>query len=290
MAIFNIHGTSVISFEDESRVVTFRQLNYHSRSLQIINLLRYRDIERLYKKVKFHDMPAETLVVKQGSTTNSVYILFSGNAAAHYSDKYNNRLYLAKFKRGDFFGEAAFFTEGTRTATIHTTTRSKVIEIEAPVLKDLMDRYPKIYDLMYTSFKERRAGLKAKVMESLKRLRKRKRVEIEGEAKFQLAGIGVKKQSAQFGLLQNLSHGGCKIEMDGDQFEAFKKNIVGRKVPVSITLAGSKETVSAIGQVSWYEQATGLEIFGYRIYFGMRFIKINNESLDVLDGLQKVER
>jgi hypothetical protein len=255
-------------------------------AIQVLNLLDRADAEEVLARSKLYDLPADATIVEQGDRGDALIILLAGNAAAHYTDKYGNKRYLSKFKAGDFFGERGFFRDGIRNASIYTATSSTLMEVSSDVLKELINRYPKVYDLIYNKLEEREKNFRLKVVSYLKLVKDReKRDRVEGEAKFHLAGIDVKDAESHFGFVKDFSPSGCLVEIDGNQFMKYQSNIVGKLIPLAVKLDGVSGVVSAVGRVCWYEQASGIDVMGYRVCFGVQFIKLFGDSEKLIAGL-----
>ena len=265
-------------FPIEKQSISRGQFISKAKLVPILRYLTRPELKILYDRVKFFNVPAETLVIKQGQVENSVFVLLEGNAAVVYSTKGNKTIYLSKFKSGDIFGERAFFSEGSRNASIYTTTRSKLLKIKTSDLKEFSDNHPQMIDLLLSKFEQREQAHIKNVKKYVKELRQEERSEVEGEARFQLAGIKAKKKKAQFGLLKDLSNTGCKIEIDGNQFIKHESTILGRKIPVVIKLQEKFGSFTALGKVVWYERAQGEDIFGYRFNLGLSFITLLKEG------------
>ncbi len=255
-------------------------------SIKVLSLLDSQDLEDVFAASKVTELPAETSIVEQGDRGDSVIVLLAGNAAAIYTDKYGNQRYLTKFKKGDFFGEKGFFRDGIRNASIYTVTPATIIELKADLLKKLTKRYPKIYDLIYSSMEEREKNFNLRVVNYLKLVKERDlRKNVEGEVKFQLAGLDVRESEPHFGFVKDFSNGGCLIEMDGNAFMKHQSDVIGRKIPLAIKLEKVRGVISAVGKVCWYGQASGMDVMGYRVCFGVQFIKLFGDSQKLVAGL-----
>ncbi|MFQ5431816.1 MAG: cyclic nucleotide-binding domain-containing protein [Nitrospinota bacterium] len=256
------------------------------KSIKALSLLDSSDLEYVFATSKVTEMPAETSIVEQGDIGDSVIVLLAGNAAAIYTDKYGNQRYLTKFKKGDFFGERGFFREAIRNASIYTVTPATIIELKADLLKKLMRRYPKLYDLIYSRMEDREKNFRLRVVNYLKLVKEREmRKNVEGEVKFQLAGLDVKDSEPHFGFIKDFSSSGCLIEMDGNAFLKHQSDIIGRRIPLAIKLEKVRGIISAVGKVCWYGQASGMDVMGYRVFFGVQFIKLFGDSLKLVTGL-----
>ena len=254
--------------------------------IKILNLLDSAELENVFAVSKVTDLPAETSIVEQGDRGDSIIVLLAGNAAAIYTDKYGNQRYLSKFKKGDFFGERGFFRDGIRNASIYTVTPTTIIELSSDLLKKLTKRYPNIYDLIYSRMEEREKNYRLRVVNYLKLVKEREfRKSIEGEVKFQLAGLDVKDSEPHFGFIKDFSSSGCLVEMDGNTFMKLQSDIIGRRIPLAIKLEKVRGIISAVGNICWYEQASGMDVMGYRVCIGIEFVKLFGESQKLVAGL-----
>ncbi len=266
----------------DKRVISFNELLAKVRYIPFLRSLKRTDIEYIYENAEFYEMPSQTTIIKQSEAGASVFLLFSGRAAAERNDKNNVKRYLAKFKEGEFFGEGAFFRDGIRSASIILTTRSKLIEFKTPLLKKLLNKYSDLYELLYKTYVERSLDLKSQIQKSIEMLRKDPRITIDGDVKFQIGGKSGTNKKVDFGFLKDLSMGGCRIETDGAIFRDQSGGFIGRKIPVKINLSGDRGTIEAIGKIAWCEQASGIDVFGYRYYFGINFVKLSKTSGETL--------
>ena len=254
--------------------------------IKVLNLLDSAELENVFAASKVTDLPAETSIVEQGDSGDSIIILLTGNAAAIYTDKYGNQRYLTKFKKGDFFGERGFFRDGVRNASIYTVTPTTIIELSSDLLKKLTRRYPKIYDLIYSRMEEREKNYRLRVVNYLKLVKEREfRKNIEGEVKFQLAGLDVKDSEPHFGFIKDFSSSGCLVEMDGNAFTKLQSDVIGRRIPLAIKIEKVRGIISAVGKICWYEQASGMDVVGYRVSLGIEFLKLFGESQKLVAGL-----
>lgn len=255
-------------------------------SIKILSLLDGPDLESAFANSKVTELPAETSIIEQGDHGDSMMVLLEGNAAAIYTDKYGNQRYLTKFKKGDFFGERGFFRDGIRSASIYTVTPATIIELDSDLLKTLMRRYPKLHDLTYSRMEDREKTFRLRVVNYLKLVKEReRRKNIEGEVKFQLAGLDVGDSEPHFGFIKDFSTSGCMIEMDGNAFMKHQAEIISMKIPLAVKLEKVRGVISAVGKVCWYEQASGMDVMGYRVIFGVQFLKLFGDSQKLVTGL-----
>jgi tetratricopeptide (TPR) repeat protein len=78
------------------------------------------EFEDFTKMMAVHTPGPGQVIVKQGDTGKSVYIIASGTVKVHATLPTGERLDLAKLNPNDFFGEMAFLAGKPRTATVET--------------------------------------------------------------------------------------------------------------------------------------------------------------------------
>ncbi|MCF8267526.1 MAG: cyclic nucleotide-binding domain-containing protein [Ignavibacteriales bacterium] len=85
---------------------------------------------------------ASEYVFYQGDPGVCLYIILSGEITVHQNDELGNSFELARFTRGDFFGELALIDEETRSATAQATKETTIAAIFKPDLDEFMEKYP----------------------------------------------------------------------------------------------------------------------------------------------------
>ncbi len=92
---------------------------------------------------------------KDGDEGDSIYFVFKGVAAIVTNDKKGQELELARFTRGDFFGEYGFFTGGKRSASVKALTDLVVFELTKSSVDALLRDKPEITKILYQFYKYR---------------------------------------------------------------------------------------------------------------------------------------
>jgi tetratricopeptide (TPR) repeat protein len=102
-------------------------------------------------------------VVREGDSGDSVYIISKGfsSVVSHFSGR---MLLLDTLAEGDLFGEMAFLTGRTRTASVIAKGDLEVYEIERPLLEYLVGRRPEILSQLSSIYVKR-------VRDTLKKVR-----------------------------------------------------------------------------------------------------------------------
>jgi CRP-like cAMP-binding protein len=81
------------------------------------------------------DIPAGVMVVAEGERPGDFYVLLEGKARVDEGGRAVRTL-----EPGDFFGEIALVTRTRRTATVTTTEPSRMLAIDEPTFRGLLDQ------------------------------------------------------------------------------------------------------------------------------------------------------
>src|SRR4030042_4095280 len=94
----------------------------------------------------FHDRfyTANEYIFYQGDPGIGLYIIREGEIIIAKTVEENKRYNIAKFGRGDFFGELALLDQETRSASSLASKDSHLAVIFKPDLDEFIDKYPKV--------------------------------------------------------------------------------------------------------------------------------------------------
>ena len=88
-------------------------------------------------------VPAGHVLVSQGATDRTLYLVESGSLSVHYQDE-KERLRLAIVGPGSVVGEGAFFSMRPRSATVQASAPTKLWTLTALRFTELTNRQPAI--------------------------------------------------------------------------------------------------------------------------------------------------
>jgi CRP-like cAMP-binding protein len=124
--------------------------------------LTREEFTELTNRMVFHTEPAGKVIVREGDTGASVYVITRGGVRVH--TKIDGRqMELAQLQPSDFFGEIAFLTGQPRTATVETTVESDILEVPEGKLKELIGQKPRIREVLQRYYEQRVASTLKKV-------------------------------------------------------------------------------------------------------------------------------
>jgi CRP-like cAMP-binding protein len=119
--------------------------------------LNKEEFQKLIKIFKRKKIPANTVLIKEGETGNSAFLLIEGKVSVSKESIYNEDYIVTIIEAGgnEFFGEINLIDEGKRTSTIKTIEDSVILEVTKNDLKNFMDQNPEIgYKIMWHMAKD----------------------------------------------------------------------------------------------------------------------------------------
>jgi CRP-like cAMP-binding protein len=109
------------------------------KAVPLFELCSKRELEAIAALADELDLPAGTNLTKEGATGQEFVVLVDGSADVKQNGRTINRL-----DGGDFLGELALITGRPRTATVTTTSDSRLLVITAQAFRKLMRDMPSI--------------------------------------------------------------------------------------------------------------------------------------------------
>jgi CRP/FNR family cyclic AMP-dependent transcriptional regulator len=99
-------------------------------------LISSRAVTRVY--------PKNSIVINEGDTSDTLYIVVSGRVKAYLSDEEGKEIVLNTHGPGEHFGELALLDGAPRSASVVTLEKSKLAIISRADLEDCLRRNPEI--------------------------------------------------------------------------------------------------------------------------------------------------
>jgi cAMP-dependent protein kinase regulator len=135
----------------------------------LFEVLSSEDREALVKEMELETHDEGSVVISEGDTGSSMYVIASGEVKVYTRGTgKNGALYLARLGEGDFFGEVTMLTGKPRTATITASQRTELLRLDKEKLDDLLTRHPNIRQVLEQFYQKRAAHTVEAMIESLK--------------------------------------------------------------------------------------------------------------------------
>ncbi|HEY1252946.1 MAG TPA: mechanosensitive ion channel family protein [Thermoanaerobaculia bacterium] len=112
--------------------------------------------ERLAKGARSHRYAEGEIVVRQGDTTSSMFLVVSGRCvvSAHGDGRSSRR--VAVLEEGSAFGEISLLTGEPRIASVRALTEATLVEIDKATLAPILEASPSLAEKLETIILERR--------------------------------------------------------------------------------------------------------------------------------------
>jgi len=116
------------------------------KSLQAIPLFKSlgkRDLSNLTRIIHNRNYLAGEYIFYRGDPGIGLYIIREGEVSISRGNDDKDRITLATFNKGDFFGELAMIDGETRSASAVANSDTRLAVIFKPDLDEYIDKYPK---------------------------------------------------------------------------------------------------------------------------------------------------
>lgn len=112
-------------------------------SMPTFSELNSREIKALLAIIHHRTYVPDENIFYQGDPGIALYIIMEGNVKIEFSSETGEKMKLATFTVGDFFGELALVDGEKRSASAIAETDTKLAVIFKPDLDEFVEKYPK---------------------------------------------------------------------------------------------------------------------------------------------------
>ena len=116
-------------------------------------------IRELAKRCAPQELPAGSVLMRQGDGASSMFVIMEGAAAITIPDPQGGAHEVAISATGDVAGEMSLLTGAPRSATVTALTRLRVVEITKEALEELLKKAPELLERFSTILAQRQHEL-----------------------------------------------------------------------------------------------------------------------------------
>lgn len=102
------------------------------------------EVSNIEKHAVTRNFSKRTVLIHEGDTTNSLYVVLSGKVKVFCGDEHGKEIIIATLEPGDYFGEVALIDEAERSASVITLEDSSFMIISKDDFKASLAQYPDI--------------------------------------------------------------------------------------------------------------------------------------------------
>ena len=97
----------------------------------------------LLAKLEPEDVPAGTVIIREGDPPGPLYVIQEGRCRVHVAvEGQNRRRTVAYLRRGEYFGERSVFEGEPRTATVEAVSSCRLLKLTQETYQALLEAYP----------------------------------------------------------------------------------------------------------------------------------------------------
>lgn len=109
----------------------------------------------LLEKVEFRRLDRGEVILREGDSGRSIFVLASGRARVVKAHGSANPIELAVLEDGSFFGEMALLTGAARVASVVADDDCEVLELTEDLLRDLTAKHPSVAHSLKKFYRQR---------------------------------------------------------------------------------------------------------------------------------------
>ena len=109
----------------------------------------------LLEAMPLEEFPAGTLVIREGTPGECLYIIKSGEVEVFTQDSKKGKLVLATLREGDYFGEISLITAKPRTASVKVVRAAELVRLDKKDFDRVVARHPETLKALEDSLQTR---------------------------------------------------------------------------------------------------------------------------------------
>jgi CRP/FNR family transcriptional regulator, cyclic AMP receptor protein len=114
------------------------------KNIALFSGLSEADMQAISKLAVTRSFPKNTLVICEGDSSNSLYVVLSGKVKVFLSDEEGKEVTLNMQGEGEYFGELAILDEAPRSASVMTVEDTKLAILSKAAFEKCMEQHPTI--------------------------------------------------------------------------------------------------------------------------------------------------
>lgn len=112
--------------------------------------------QALIHKFEFSEVPANTVVIRENTEGNGLYLIMSGEVEVSKLGPDGKPVILAHLREGEFFGEMSLLLRQKTTATVRTTLKTSLFKLPKAIFNEVILTHPQILEVIADFSDQRR--------------------------------------------------------------------------------------------------------------------------------------
>lgn len=114
------------------------------RSVTLFERLDDHDLKKIVEAAVVRSFPKNSIVITEGDTSNSLYLILSGEIKVFVSDEEGKTNTINQLGPGNYFGELSLIDDEPRSASVATMSACKMSIVSRTVIFDYVESNPKV--------------------------------------------------------------------------------------------------------------------------------------------------
>ena len=124
--------------------------------------LQESEREQLAGAATMHVFDAGDMIIKEGDSTRSIYVILDGQVRVSTQDQEGDDLELAHLKKGQFFGEMSFVSGKPRSSSVAALVSAVLIELSYPSMAKVVKENADVKKVLVEYYKARKQDTQEK--------------------------------------------------------------------------------------------------------------------------------
>ncbi|MDH3974456.1 MAG: cyclic nucleotide-binding domain-containing protein [Deltaproteobacteria bacterium] len=190
--------------------------------IPLLSELNEKELIEVVNSLKHLPYSMGEIICKDGDDGTSIYVITAGAVKVFIEGVAGEKIEIAQLKEGDFFGEAGFFTDGKRHASVMAIDDTELLEMRKEDVENIWKDHPHVKEVLSEFYKKR-------VLDKLLAVSPLFGILSDEDRKSMLASFNLKKYDE-----------GSVVISEGEEGDAFYI-IKNGKAAVTTTEGGEKE-------------------------------------------------
>ena len=114
------------------------------RKIPLFSNVDTQDLERIAADSVVRSFPKNSIVITEGDSSNSLYVILSGEVKIFVSDEDGKTNTINRYGAGDYFGELSLIDEEPRSASVQTVSKCKIAILSRNYFVEYIERHPRV--------------------------------------------------------------------------------------------------------------------------------------------------
>ena len=248
---FQVSGEKEKEGQEEESKPWSERLQDAVAAIPFFSPLGVEDRKKLADSATLHVFNAGEMVIREGDTGRSIYVILDGKVRVFSGDHHGEELELGVIEASQFFGEISFLTGKPRSGSVAAVDTSVIVELSYTSMRKVIKEHPTVKKVL-VKYYQARAGKTAEKRSEIEMdkgkpgPRPRDQVAVKLVVLPQTTPAGEVKASSWTGISMDMSESGIVVRVSGAAKDTFQ---VEGEVRLEIELPDPWGEIRTLGKI-----------------------------------------